>query len=508
MKKFITKNEEQTNRLVIKILWVLVFLQFPVAFLLALAGVFLEPLQSYLLNGLFSAGIALIATLLCKNARFQHVLKYFAVGGLFVMVAMLLVVQGNESAYQVCWAVPVAISCLYFDPVLALSAGIGAFFFQITVAAIRPITFLPDPEGYTAILIGQSLMLFAMVIVLLFLARKTRGLLNELLDSEEREKLLAAIQKAVAKLQETFQVVNSAARQFTSSTGEVSQAMERVVQSTGEISTQAKDTLVQNEKTLALTGDLANFAREVAGISTQASSLMGQTRELAVEEEETVNDFVAKMEYFNMKITEMNTSLESLRKSSGRISEINDTIRGITDQTRLLSLNASIEAARSGEYGRGFAVVAQNIRKLAQLSDKSTERIEQTVLEIGEVFETVSKEIGDAVLFLREGLEMISNTNSALMRIREACAESARLINEINQGNQRQADGMATITGYLQEIAKNARTISEATEETAAGSEQTSAAVQEITAQAQYLLKVAGDLNIMLRNTRRDRIAN
>lgn len=59
------------------------------------------------------------------------------------------------------------------------------------------------------------------------------------------------------------------------------------------------------------------------------------------------------------------------------------------------------------------------------------------------------------------------------------------------------------ITGYLQEIAKNARTISEATEETAAGSEQTSAAVQEITAQAHYLLKVAEDLNVMLGNARR-----
>lgn len=503
MKRFIIENEEQTNRIVINILWTLVLLQFPVAFLLALAGVFLEPLLSYLVNALISAGIALIATILYKNGHFPRLLKYFAVNGLFIMVGMILIIQGNEAAYQVCWVAPVAISCLYFDPVLTLSAGIGAFVLQRLVAFIRPIIFLNDPKGYNAVLVAQVLMIFAVIFGLLFLARKTRELFNNLLDSEERQDLLEDIQKMVAKLQETFRVMNSAARQFTSSTGEVNQAMEKVVQNASEISTQAKSTLVQNERTLALTGELSAFAREVAGISTEASSLMEQTRELVATEEETVKNFATKMEYINEKISEMSKSLGFLQESSDRISEINDTIRGITDQTKLLSLNASIEAARSGEYGRGFAVVAQNIRKLALLSDESTERIEETVRQISDVFQMVTEEIGDSVLFLREGVEMINNTDSALMRIREACASSSQLINEISLGNQRQADGMTGITDYLQEIAQNTRTISEATEETAAGSEQTAAAIQEITAQAQYLFKVAEDLDKMIHSVQR-----
>ncbi len=500
MTSFILKNEKETNRVVIIVLWILVFLQFPVAFLLALAGVFTHPLLSYLWHGLASGTIALLVTFLHKTQRFPKTIKYLAVFGLFFIIGMLLLIQRNEAAYQVVWLIPLAISCLYFDPVLTMSTGIGAFVLQRIVSFLQPITFLPNPEGYNAILIVQILMAFAVFLILWFLSRKTKNLFKDLLDSEEKQKLLDNIQKMLAKLREAFGVMNSSARQFTTSTNDVSAAMDRIVLSAAEISGQTRSTQARNERSLALADELAKFGREIAGISGQANSLMEQTKDLAVKEEETVKEFTSKMEYIDGTISEMNKSLGFLKESSDRISEINDTIRELADQTKLLSFNASIEAARSGEYGRGFAVVAENILELAILSDESTERIEETVRKIREVFLMVTESTEDSVRFLREGVEMINNTNSALVRIREACASSSELIKQINLGNQRQVDGMTGITGYLQEIAQNAKVISMATEETAAGSEETAAAVEEINAQAHYLFDVAEEIDNMIHN--------
>lgn len=146
-KHFIIENERQTNRIGLKILWILVFLQFPVAYLMDLFfNVFYFSPVHFLLAGLVSAVVTLIPTLLQKNNRFFSLVKYFNILGTFAILAGLHFITGNDLTLQTAWVGTVAFSCLYFKPGLTLLAGMGAFIFEIFFGFIYPLSVKLPPN--------------------------------------------------------------------------------------------------------------------------------------------------------------------------------------------------------------------------------------------------------------------------------------------------------------------------------------------------------------------------
>lgn len=162
-------------------------------------------------------------------------------------------------------------------------------------------------------------------------------------------------------------------------------------------------------------------------------------------------------------------------ESSGKIEKASDMIKSIAGQTNLLALNAAIEAARAGDAGRGFAVVAQEIRALAEESNKFTEEIVTIIQELSAKTSIAVKTMQDVGKIVKYQAESVDITNNKFEGIANAIEDIKNKIIEINETDR-------LMENKKNEVIQVIENLSAISEENAAGTEEASASVEEQTA--------------------------
>ena len=196
-----------------------------------------------------------------------------------------------------------------------------------------------------------------------------------------------------------------------------------------EVRSKAKvETIAMLEQT---SNELATHSQQTNGLiqeMTARMDIIAQNakggRVLAEEAQQTANDGNTQLDKINRTIERVEESsrmvgeqMKNLEMMTNQIKDIVGIVKGIADQTNLLSLNASIEAARAGEHGKGFAVVASEVRKLAEGTRDSVMNVSELVNKINEYVASSSSSLEQAQTLVEETKDQMNGTRKSFKNI-------------------------------------------------------------------------------------------
>jgi methyl-accepting chemotaxis protein len=280
----------------------------------------------------------------------------------------------------------------------------------------------------------------------------------------------AALGELVGSLQTASGTVSSASEQVAVTSAEAGRAV-------GEIATAVGDIAQGAERQVRMVEETRRSAEETASRATAA-------RDVALEGVNAAQQASQAIQTVQESTERVTEAIRGLEAKSEQIGGIVETITGLAGQTNLLALNAAIEAARAGEQGRGFAVVAEEVRKLAEESQRAAGEIAELIAEI-------QTETQVTVAAVAEGAERTRDGVAVVEQAREAFEQIGVQVDEVTSR-------IAEIVNATAEVATVAEQSSASTEEVSASTQQTSASTQEIASSAQHLAATAQQLQDLI----------
>ena len=279
------------------------------------------------------------------------------------------------------------------------------------------------------------------------------------------QRTILEINQNVQKLLEASSLLGTAADNTNGTMNKVRSAVNRIVENSAE---QAENSKSTSEHMRLMGENITETSAEVEALNSNAE-FMHQSSEKAAETLSNLQHINSEVERIIGEVQEQtnrtNDSVQQIHKATAFITSI-------AEETDLLSLNASIEAARSGESGRGFAVVAEQIKKLSEQSNQASSEIEQTAMMLSEDSQKAveimqkmqenivsqSESMQDTQKVVEEVVAQIANSMQSIQQIKETTEHLANVRNEVLQA-------VETLSNIAQDSVSGTKKTYEDTEE-------------------------------------------
>ncbi len=270
----------------------------------------------------------------------------------------------------------------------------------------------------------------------------------------------------IVELRQIVGRVNAATRQVSTSTEQILTTTDTLSHSAGQQASRIADTSAAIE-------EMAVSIQRVAENATRSSEVARGAREAAEVGTRAVTATVAGMARIRGQVQETSKKIKRLGESSQEIGQAVQLIEEIARRTNRLALNAAIQAAMAGEHGRGFAVVAEEVRRLAERTSHATGQITELVGAIQSETTSAVVAMEDGTREVVAGSRLADDAGRSLGEIDRIVGQLAALIEAISLAADQQARASVGIARTMGEL-------SQVTQGTVSGSQQTATAIASL----------------------------
>jgi methyl-accepting chemotaxis protein len=324
-----------------------------------------------------------------------------------------------------------------------------------------------------------------------------RLLAQALVDTTHRlSALVSEIQQEARQLSDASGALSDVSGATAESTSRVSETMLRVTAA-------AKAQRDAVSETRAVLARVRTASEVLDSTAADAQLLENEVQRLAADAQHGISGAIATLNRARDVIGASAENVERVQVASDVVQQFLETIQKQSEQTDLLALNAAIEAARAGVHGQGFAVVAEEIRKLADHSNRTADEVRSVVARM-------RHEVATAVVAFRQGVGSLGDVDStsrtvteALETITQAIARMDALTTAVRETAQSNRDAVHELTdsvgvasGHVDEQAASSEVARSAAEETAAASEEVAATASELSDSAHRLQSLVAVFNV------------
>ena len=473
----LVQNEKQANKAVSKVMRI-TFIIFTLVYILNVLGIFIVDMKVMTMAYVLGSIMLWMPTILVNVAKQDGSYVKYA---LTICAVIFITIVTSTLGYHVVllYIYAIAIASLYFSKkinvmtmilsVIGVSAGqIICFWFNI----------FPD-KNFTTLyklivygIVPRAMVLIAIAAIFTMLCERTTGMLSNLMNAEEQERMIEEMRLMQEKSEETSRTLMGMVKELSHITENSMESNRQIVEETGNV----MDSFSKNSEEITgineRTQDINARLEELTAINRQLSDLANQVNQLSKENQNKMNSATESMEQIHRSTNECKEIVWKLGEESKEILGIIQVITGISQQTNILALNATIEAARAGEHGKGFAVVAEEIQKLAEQTRNAVDNIGTIVTASVEDTGRAVKVMEQSAELTETGMESMSEVGSSTASITSSNEKMTKQIMEMDHT-------VENIWIQSDEVAKGMQQVNVSTQNNYQAIEQVNAATQE-----------------------------
>ena len=316
------------------------------------------------------------------------------------------------------------------------------------------------------------------------------------------DKMIAELRRLATAIKRSAHETATMAVEINAGAEHMASAAQQMADTSGDLSAQSSDMAETIQEMATDAATLVNLSAELTTGAHDGVQRNLQLRELATENRARFDASARELDALVEEVQSSAASIEALAAASEEIKAFVTLVQKMARQSKLLALNAAMEAARAGDQGEGFAVVAGEVRRLAASSSEAAERTEKLVVDVLQRIERSRVSSARSASVVHTVRELTRHGLESFAQVEQAVIETESWTTGIDRAAGTVGAVVMEQTRRLEALARGTETFAAAMEEVAASSQEQSASTQEIAAAAGSLAAAAERLSTLVATVR------